>query len=99
MRAVAHEALTLPTGWDEFCELARKLCIKQLDQFIRRHDAELRDHIGRRPADWRHERGMPVSAGPLEHKLRVLRDHCIKHRRFAFRNRERLNRLRLLIHL
>lgn len=99
VRAAAYQALTLPTGWDEFCELARRLRIKQLDRFIRQHDAEVRDHIARRPAQWRHERGLPVAAGPLEQKLRVLRDHYIKHRRFAFRNRERLNRLLLLIHL
>ncbi|MGB0095592.1 MAG: hypothetical protein WBP81_24020 [Solirubrobacteraceae bacterium] len=99
VRSAAHNALTTPTGRDEFCELAAKLRIKQLDRFIRRHDAEVRDHIARRPSEWRHERGLPVSAGPLEQKLRVLRDHYIKHRRFAFRNRERLNRLLLLIHL
>jgi len=99
VRAAAHRALTTPTGWDEFCELAGKLRIKQLDRFVRQHDAEVRDHIARRPAQWRHERGLPVSAGPLEQKLRRLRDDYIKSRRFAFRNRERLNRLLLLIHL
>lgn len=99
IRAAAHKALTTEDGWDEFCQLARKLRIKQLDAFIRKNDALTRDHIARRPTEWRHERGLPVSTGPLEQKLRVLRDDYIKSRRFAFRNRERFNRLLMLIHL
>jgi hypothetical protein len=84
--------------WKHFCEEARKLRVKQLDQWIARRSALVEWQIVRRPGPWAQERGQAVATGALEQKLKLLRER-LGPRAFQFRNRARLDRLLMLMQL
>jgi hypothetical protein len=98
VRMAVNSAFSSVRGWEQFCALADKLRIRQLDRWVRNRDALIRDQLARRPLGYRQELGMAVTTGPLEQKLRVLRAR-LRERRFSFRNRTRMDRLLMLLQL
>jgi hypothetical protein len=98
VRAAVNHAFASTYGWDTFGELAHRLRIRQLDRWVANRDALIRDQLTRRPLGYRQQLGMAVTTGPLEQKLRVLRER-LRERRFSFRNRTRMDRLLMLLQL
>lgn len=85
-------------GWQRFVEEARRLRVKQLDQWIGRRSTLVEWQIVRRPGPWAQQRGQAVATGALEQKLKLLRER-LGPRAFQFRNRTRLDRLLMLMQL
>jgi hypothetical protein len=85
-------------GWKSFVAEARKLRVKQLDQWIVRRGTLVEWQLSRRPGPWAQGRGQAVATGPLEQKQKLLRE-WIGPRAFQFTNRARLDRLLMLIQL
>lgn len=98
VRTAVNRAFSSVHGWDAFGALAHKLRIRQLDRWVSSRDTLVRDQLSRRPLSYRQELGMAITTGPLEQKLRVLRER-VRVRRFSFRNRTRTDRLLMLLHL
>lgn len=109
-----HRKLATPLGdaldtafnnrakWDDFCQLARQANFPAIEKWLDKPSAtwwagnvstELR--IG-----WQLDnmRGVTTSTSALEQNLRTIK-HNLKQRKFAFRNRNRMNRLLMLMQL
>lgn len=68
-------------------------------RFMTDHSGWYLDHIRRRPSAGEQRTTKPISIGALEEKLRVVRDIHISWRTHVLHNRERLNRLLMLVQL
>lgn len=77
--------------WEDFRALAQAARLKKLDRWLKSWSPRITFQIA-------HQHGRKVATGPLEQMLTVVR-HNLEDRRGTFKNRERLNRLLMLIQL
>lgn len=87
----AERAFDWPTKWEDFLTLARPARIRQLDAWLKNWEPRVSFQIA-------NQRGRKVTVGALEQALTVVRNN-LKDRRGCFKNRERLNRLLMLMQL
>jgi hypothetical protein len=87
----AEHAFDWQNRWDDFLALARQAGIRQVDAWLANWEPRVSFQIA-------NQRGRKVSVGPLEQALTVVRNN-LEDRRGAFKNRERLNRLLMLMQL
>jgi Transposase, Mutator family len=85
-----------PVVWERFKPSLLALGLKAVDDWVATNDPILEWQFARR--GWRRPPSMPLSTGGLEQLTRPIRD-AIHPRRYAFKNRERMNRLLMLMQL
>jgi hypothetical protein len=87
-------------GWEQFCAAAyrHRPVLREVRSWIDRWDETVRAQLGRRPSKWQREHGDVVSSAGLDRRLNVVRG-WLTPRRNALGNRERLNRLLMLMQL
>jgi hypothetical protein len=88
--------------WDAFCQLARQSNFPRIETWLDKPsptwwagNVSMEHRVAWQLA---HMRSVPTTTSALEQHLRWLRE-AIKQRKFAFRNRERFNRLLMLMQL
>ena len=84
--------------WRPFVREVRAAGIEALDLWLDEMDPLIEDQFARRGSRPTRPADMPLSTGGLEQLARPVKD-AIYRRRFALKNRERLNRLLLLMQL
>ena len=94
----AEGALTGPTFWKPFTAAAREIGNESLDRWIAVNGPTIEAQFARRPAPSKRPAEMPLTTAALEQLTRPIAS-AIYPRRYAFKNRERLNRLLLLMQL
>lgn len=87
-------------GWEQFCAAAyrHRPVLTEVRAWIDRWDDTVRAQRDRRPSKWRRERGDVVSSAGLDRHLNTIRD-WLTPRRTVLGNRDRLNRLLMLMQL
>lgn len=84
--------------WNAFVTEARAAGIVSLDRWLDKMDPVVRSQLDRRAHRAYRGKNMPLTTGGLEGKLKPLK-HAIAPRVHVLRNRERLNRLLMLMQL
>jgi hypothetical protein len=84
--------------WRPFVRDVRATGIEALDAWLEEMDPVIEDQFARRGPACGRPADMPLSTGGLEQLARPVKD-AIHRRRFALKNRERLNRLLMLMQL
>jgi len=87
----AGQAFDWADRWNEFVPLAHAANIARLDAWLKKWEQRVSFQVS-------HQMGRKVSVGPLEQALTVVRSN-LDDRRGSFGNRERLNRLLMLMQL
>ena len=87
-------------GWEQFCAAAyrHRPVLSEVRAWIDRWDDVVRAQLERRPSKWQRERGHVVSSAGLDRRLNLVRD-WLTPRRNVLGNRDRLNRLLMLMQL
>lgn len=84
--------------WRPFVADCRAAGVPALDRWLDDMDALIQGQFARRGFAGARQANMPLTTGGLEQRLRPIRD-AIHPRRYALKNRERTNRLLMLIQL
>lgn len=87
----AGQAFDWADRWQKFLPMAQAANIPRLDQWLKKWEQRVSFQVS-------HQMGRKVSVGPLEQALTVIRSN-LNDRRGSFGNRERLNRLLMLMQL
>jgi Transposase, Mutator family len=94
----AEGALAGPSFWRPFVEAARAAENESLDRWIAVNAPTIEAQFARRPAPSRRPVEMPLTTAALEQLTRPIAA-ALYPRRYAFKNRQRLNRLLMLMQL
>jgi hypothetical protein len=94
----AEGALAGPSFWRPFVEAARAADNESLDRWIAVNAPTIEAQFARRPAPSRRPVEMPLTTAALEQLTRPVAA-ALYPRRYAFKNRQRLNRLLMLMQL
>ena len=94
----AEGALAGPSFWRPFVEAARAAENESLDRWIAVNTPTIEAQFARRPAPSRRPVEMPLTTAALEQLTRPIAA-ALYPRRYAFKNRQRLNRLLMLMQL
>jgi Transposase, Mutator family len=98
LRARAEGALAGPSFWRPFFQAARALENDSLDRWIAVNRPTIEAQFARRPPPSRRPADMPLTTAALEQLTRPIAA-ALHPRRYALKNRERLNRLLMLMQL
>jgi hypothetical protein len=98
LRDRAEGALAGPSFWRPFVRAARALENDSLDRWIAVNGATIEKQFARRPPPSRRRPEMPLTTSALEQLTRPIYA-ALYPRRYALKNRERLNRLLMLMQL
>jgi hypothetical protein len=98
LRARAEGALTGPSFWRPFVSAARALENESLDRWIAVNGPTIEAQFARRPPPSRRPTDMPLTTAALEQIARPIVT-ALYPRRYGLKNRERLNRLLMLLQL
>ncbi len=98
LRERAEGALAGPNFWRPFVEAARAIENPSLDRWIAVNGPTIEAQFARRPPPSRRPADMPLTTAALEQLTRPIAA-ALYPRRYAFKNRERLNRLLPLMQL
>ena len=98
LRARAEGALTGPSFWRPFVRAARVAENESLDRWITVNGPTIEAQFARRPPPSRRPADMPLTTSALEQITRPI-VAALYPRRYALKNRERLNRLLMLMQL
>lgn len=98
LRARAEGALTGPSLWDPFVRAARAAENESLDRWIAVNGPTIDSQFARRPPPSHRPPDMPLTTAALEQIARPIVT-ALYPRRYAIKNRERLNRLLMLMQL
>jgi hypothetical protein len=96
--ARAEGALVGPAFWRQFAGVARAAENESLDRWIAVNGPLIESQFARRGPSWRRPPDMPLTTAALEQITRPIIT-ALYPRRYALRNRERLNRLLMLLQL
>jgi hypothetical protein len=91
LSSAAERAFDGPGSWREFLESYRPRRLRRLERWIERHDERITWQL-------EHAKGVDTTTDALEQKLELLRERFFA-RRGNLRNRERTNRLLMLVQL
>lgn len=94
----AEGALTGPSFWKPFAAAAREVGNESLDRWIAVNGPMIEAQFARRPPPSKRPAEMPLTTAALEQLTRPIAS-ALHPRRYALKNRERLNRLLLLMQL
>jgi hypothetical protein len=94
----AEGALSGPNFWKPFTAAAREVGNESLDRWIAVNGPTIEAQFARRPPPSKRPAEMPLTTAALEQLTRPIAS-ALYPRRYAFKNRQRLNRLLLLIQL
>src|SRR5215208_5346349 len=94
----AEGALAGPSFWRPFTEAARDVANESLDRWIAVNEPTIHAQFARRPPPSRRPAEMPLTTSALEQLTRPIAS-ALYPRRYALKNRGRLNRLLMLIQL
>ena len=98
LRARAEGALAGPCSWQAFVRAARVAENESLDRWIAVNGPTIESQFARREPLSRHAADMPLTTAALEQLTRPI-IAALYRRRYALKNRERLNRLLMLLQL
>jgi hypothetical protein len=98
LRTRVQGALTGPSFWGPFIRAARAAENESLDRWIAVNGATIEAQFARRPPPSRRPADMPLTTSALEQITRPIAT-ALYPRRYALKNRERLNRLLMLLQL
>ena len=98
LRVHAAGALTGPSFWRPFVRAARAVANASLDRWITVNGPTIEAQFARRPPPSRRPADMPFTTAALEQITRPIIT-ALYPRRYALKNRERLNRLLMLLQL
>jgi hypothetical protein len=98
LRARAEGALAGPSFWRPFARAARVAENESLDRWIAVNGPTIEAQFARRPPPSRRPADMPLTTAALEQITRPIAA-ALYPRRYALKNRERLNRLLMLMQL
>jgi len=98
LRERAEGALAGPNFWRPFVDAARAIENESLDRWIAVNGPTIEMQFARRPPPSRRPPDMPLTTAALEQLTRPIAA-ALYPRRYALKNRERLNRLLLLMQL
>jgi hypothetical protein len=98
LRAAAEGALTGPSFWRPFARAARAVENEILDRWIVVNGPTIEAQFARRPPPSRRPADMPLTTSALEQITRPIVT-ALYPRRYGLKNRERLNRLLMLLQL
>lgn len=98
LRARAEGALVGPAFWGQFARVARTARNESLDRWIAVNAPVIEAQFARRGPSWRRPPDMPLTTAALEQITRPIIT-ALYPRRYALRNRQRLNRLLMLLQL
>ncbi len=98
LRAAAEGALTGPSFWRPFVRAARAVENEILDRWIVVNGPTIEAQFARRPPPSRRPADMPLTTSALEQITRPIVT-ALYPRRYGLKNRERLNRLLMLLQL
>jgi hypothetical protein len=98
LRERAEGALAGPNFWRSFVEAARAIENESLDRWIVVNGPTIKAQFARRPPPSRRPAEMPLTTAALEQLTRPMAA-ALYPRRYALKNRERLNRLLMLMQL
>lgn len=84
--------------WRPFVVDCRAASIPALDRWLDANDAVIQSQFARRGFPGTRAKNMPLTTGGLEQRLRPIRD-ALHPRRYTLKNRERTNRLLMLMQL
>ena len=98
LTARAEGALVGPSFWEPFTRVARAAGNESLDRWIAVNGPTIEAQFARRPPRWRRPVDMPLTTAALEQITRPITT-ALYPRRYALKNRERLNRLLMLLQL
>jgi hypothetical protein len=94
----ADGALVGPSFWEPFTRVARATGNESLDRWIAVNGPTIEAEFARRPPRWRRPVDMPLTTAALEQITRPITP-ALYPRRYALKNRDRLNRLLMLLQL
>jgi hypothetical protein len=94
----AEGALAGPNFWKPFTEAAREAGNEDLDRWIAINGPTIQAQFARRPPPSKRPAEMPLTTSALEQLTRPIAA-ALYPRRYALKNRERLNRLLMLMQL
>jgi hypothetical protein len=98
LRARVEGALAGPFFWQAFLRAARTAENESLDRWIAANGPTIEAQFARRGPASRRPADMPLTTAALEQTTRPIAT-ALYPRRYALKNRERLNRLLMLLHL
>jgi hypothetical protein len=98
LRARAEGALTGPAFWRPFVRAARAVTNQSLDRWIAVNGPTIEAQFARRPPPSKRPADTPLTTWALEQITRPIVT-ALYPRRYALKNRERLNRLLMLLQL
>lgn len=98
LREHAEGALAGPSFWRSFVAAARGIENESLDRWIAVNGPTIETQFARRPPPSRRPADMPLTSAALEQLTRPIAA-ALYPRRYALKNRERLNRLLMLMQL
>lgn len=84
--------------WQPFVADCRAAAVPALDGWLDTNDPIIQSQFGRRGLNGTRPKNKPLTTGGLEQRMRPIRD-AIHPRRYALKNRERTNRLLMLMQL
>src|SRR5918996_3436014 len=94
----AEGALAGPSFWEPFTEAAEAVGNESLDRWIAVNGPIIQEQFARRPPPSKRPVEMPLTTSALEQLTRPIAS-ALSPRRYALKNRERLNRLLMLMQL
>jgi hypothetical protein len=94
----AEGALAGPSFWKPFTAAAREACNESLDRWIAVNGPTIEAQFARRPPPSKRPAEMPLTTSALEQLTRPIAT-ALYPRRYALKNRQRLNRLLMLMQL
>ncbi len=98
LRRIAQRALAGPSSWHRFLRAARLVCNESLERWIAVNQVTIETQFARRARSGYRAPDMPLTTSALEQITRPL-VAALYPRRYALKNRERLNRLLMLLQL
>jgi hypothetical protein len=98
LQARAEGALSGPSFWRPFVRVARAAENESIDRWIAVNGPTIEAQFARRPAPSRRPTDMPLTTAALEQITRPIAT-ALYPRRYGLKNRERLNRLLMLLQL
>jgi hypothetical protein len=98
LRARAEGALVGPSFWRAFVRAARTTANESLERWIAVNDPTIESQFARRGRSSERPADMPLTTAALEQLARPIAA-ALHRRRYALKNRERLNRLLMLVQL